>query len=347
MKQSLNTFINHQEPSFLTKLERKEPWVHLLFWVAYFIYPLFKFRGLELHVSSQLNDLFFGMVVFYSAYLFFFPSTKKQQCGVLLLVLYCIVGYGNFMVHNWIFDSSHQDAVLTYTLGYLSTYLLLILFAYTFYSVKDTYQKQMALKEANQGKIQAELASLKAQINPHFLFNTLNSIYYNALQKDDKTPEMILKLSDNFRYLLQEGQNEQVAIRQEVAHLRDYISLQEERLANKVNVQFEVTIDNPDQMMAPLMLISFIENAFKYTSLLKGSNHLITISLTLEKQVFDFACSNPFRLQPTQIMDEHWQESGVGIRNTQQRLQYVYPDSHQLHIDQQEGMFWVHLQIML
>ena len=337
---------NHEQ-SLLYKLERKEPWLHLLFWAAYFTYPLFQFRGPKFHLYSQLNDLFFGMLVFYTAYLFFFPSQKKLLNGLLLLLIFCIVGYCNFLVHNWIFAASHHDAVLTYTLGYLPTYFLLSLFAYTLYVVKDTYKKQTALEQANQEKTQAELAGLKAQINPHFLFNTLNSIYYNALQKDDKTPDMILKLSDNFRYLLQEGQSEQVAIKREITHLRDYISLQQERLSNKVKVQFKVTIDNPEQKIAPLLVISFIENAFKYTSLLKGSNHVIKIDLMLKKQVFNFCCINPFKALENQVMDSRWQESGIGISNTQKRLQYLYSDQYRLQITPDKELFKVNLQIML
>ena len=120
-------------------------------------------------------------------------------------------------------------------------------------------------------------------------------IYVNALKKDDKTPDLILKLSDSFRYLLHEGQKTEVPVQQEILHLKDYINLQQERLLRKVKVDFTAKIDSETTFIAPLLLIAFVENAFKYASILKGENHLISIHIQLRDNHLIFRCQNPFR----------------------------------------------------
>jgi two-component system LytT family sensor kinase len=251
-------------------------------------------------------------------------------------------------VHNWLFKGTHSASFLSYyAIGYISTYIILALFAYVLYSIKESYKKQVALEDAYRKKQQAELAGLKSQINPHFLFNTLNTIYSSALKKDDKTAEMILKLSDTFRYVLHEGQNEYVSLKKEITHLKDYISLQEERLLDKINIDFSVNIDNHEQDIAPLLLISFVENAFKYTSLLRDSQHLIKIKITLKDNAFSFYCENPYNEKAEKDIDTNWKKSGIGIANTKKRLEYLYPNNHQLHIIDDNRLFKVTLNIQL
>jgi len=338
------------EITLLTKFKTREPLLHVGFWIIYLLFPFLKSVGRDIpyHFYSELNDLFFGMIIFYASYLLFFPSKKKIWNAVLLFILFCALGYLNLNVHNWLFSGTHNKSFLSYyAIGYISTYTVLSLFAYVLHSIKESYKKQAALEDANRKKKQAELSGLKSQINPHFLFNTLNTIYSSALKKDEKTAEMILKLSDNFRYVLHEGQNEYVSLKKEITHLKDYISLQEERLSNKINIDFSVNIDNYKQDITPLLLISFVENAFKYTSLLRGPQHRIKIKITLKCNVFTFYCENPFNENTEKDIDANWKESGIGIVNTKKRLEYLYPNNHQLHIIDDNRLFKVTLNIQL
>ncbi|MEH6538355.1 MAG: histidine kinase [Psychroserpens sp.] len=339
-----------KEMTFLEKFKAREPLLHIGFWVLYLLLPFLKSVGRDTpyHIYSELNDLFFGLVVFYVSYLLFFPAKKKLRNAVLLFILFCTVGYLNLQVHNWFFKGTHSSSFLSYyAISYISTYTVLSLFAYMLYSIKESYKKQAALEDAYKKKQQAELSGLKSQINPHFLFNTLNTIYSSALKKDDKTAEMILKLSDTFRYVLHEGQNEYVSLKKEITHLKDYISLQEERLLDKINIDFSINSDNNEQDIAPLLLISFVENAFKYTSLLRDSQHLIKIKITLKDNAFTFYCENPYNEKAKKNIDTNWKESGIGIVNTKKRLEYLYPDNHQLHIIDDNRLFKVTLNIQL
>ena len=339
-----------KEMTLLNKFKAREPLLHVGFWVIYFLFPFLKSVGRDTpyHIYSELNDLFFGLVVFYVSYLLFFPSKRKIRNAVLLFILFCTVGYLNLQAHNWLFKGTHSASFLSYyAISYISTYTILTLFAYMLYSTKESYRKQAALEDAYRKKRQAELSGLKSQINPHFLFNTLNTIYSSALKKDDKTAEMILKLSDTFRYVLHEGQNEYVSLNKEITHLKDYIGLQKDRLSDKINIDFSVDIDYYEQDIAPLLLISFVENAFKYTSLLRGSQHLIKIKITLKNNNFTFYCENPFNEKIEKDIDTDWKESGIGIANTKKRLEYLYPNNHQLLITNHNKFFKVTLNIQL
>jgi two-component system LytT family sensor kinase len=342
--------IEDRQTTFLQKLQTNEPVLHVFFWAIYLLIPFLKSisRGIETyHFYSELNDLVFGIIVFYVAYLFFFPSKIKLVNSALLILFFCVVGYFNLKVHNWLFRGTHQEVFWYYALGYISTYTILTLFAYVLYSIKEAYKKQMQLEDLIRKKQQAELSGLKAQINPHFLFNTLNAIYANALKKDDKTPEMILRLSDSFRYVLHEGQKDRVSLKKEINHLKDYINLQSERLSDKIKANLSVNIDNYEQEIAPLLLISFLENAFKYTSSLRSSQHLIKINISLKDKTFKFQCENPFNDNVKKNMNENWKESGIGLTNTKKRLQYLYPKKHDLKINTDNSIYKVTLQMHL
>ncbi len=345
----MNAF-NTENKIYIGKFRKKELVIHILFWAIYLLFPFLKTIGRNdypYHFYSELNDLIFGIVVFYTAYLIAFSLKNKLKTFLFLLLLFLVVGYVNFSIHNSLFGGVHDNAYSYYAISYFSKYTILTLFAFVLYSTKASYHKHSILEEALQKKQQAELLGLKSQINPHFLFNTLNTIYSSALKKDDNTPEMILKLSDNFRYLLQDGQEEYVSISKEIAHLRDYISLQKIRLAEKVKVNFEINIDDNNQKIAPLLLISFVENAFKYVNTLRGNCHKIDVILRLEKQNLIFSCQNPYNKNAEHNIDSKWKESGIGISNTKKRLSYLYPDKHLLKIKDENETFNVMLQIQL
>ncbi|MCK8520125.1 histidine kinase [Aquimarina sp. D1M17] len=262
---------------------------------------------------------------------------------VFLILNIMLYEYFDIMFHE------HKSGFLVHFLTNLLTYISFGVVFYTIYAIKTNYKKQVAFENLLKEKQQAELNALKAQVNPHFLFNTLNTIYANALRKDDNTPELLLKLSDSFRYVLDKSQNDLVAIKDEIQHIRDYIHLQQERLSEKVNVSFSSEIDHEKQEIAPLLLIGFIENAFKYTSILKGTGHNINIDIKLNNNNLYFTCENPYSDSDKTVLglDETWKKSGVGMKSTQKRLQLLYPETHELIIKQEGQKFIVLLKIEL
>lgn len=197
-------------------------------------------------------------------------------------------------------------------------------------------------KESELEKLQAELSYLKLQINPHFLFNTLNNIYSLASIQSKKTPEAVLKLSDIMRYVMQDAQADWVTVQQEIQYLRSYIELQQMRSNEKLQLVFETDIRASDKKIAPLLLISFIENAFKYGI----SNHEespISIKIYEQNNKLElFVRNNIFKREAAST-----DAGNIGLTNTRRRLEILYPGKHALSIHNEHNVFSIHLIIEL
>ncbi|ADB38262.1 sensor histidine kinase [Spirosoma linguale] len=197
-------------------------------------------------------------------------------------------------------------------------------------------------RETEQEKIQTELSYLKAQINPHFLFNTLNSIYSLAIIESPQTAAALVELSSFLRYVIQESQKNRVSVHNELDYIRQYIALQRLRLGDTAQIEFTVEGSPGSQQIAPLLLISFIENAFKY-GVSPEEPSTIRIGIRLEEQAIHCHVFNKkVRIfQPTAVA------SGIGLTNTKARLQLLYPTHHQLRINDLADRFTVDLSITL
>jgi len=196
-------------------------------------------------------------------------------------------------------------------------------------------------KEAEKEKLNTELAMLKNQINPHFLFNSLNTLYSLSLIKSDLTPEAILKLSDMMRYVILDTQRDKVPVGLEIQYIQHYVGLQQLRLSDNVDLQLNVSEDYEDYEIPPMILIPFVENAFKYGT----SSHekaVILINIGIENGILEFKVSN--RIFQGREENETF---GIGISNTRQRLRLIYPDNHELAITNNGKVFIVNLKISL
>ena len=213
---------------------------------------------------------------------------------------------------------------------------LVVLFLALLLKIRDRWK----LAEAE--KLHAELAYLKAQVNPHFLFNTLNSIYSLALEKSDRTPDAIVKLASMMRYVLLETSREKVPLEQELAYLSDYVQLQQTRFEGSSIVDLSISGQPEGKNIVPLLLIPFIENAFKHgINPEEPSAILIRIDIR-DDQLFLLVTNKKINSpQPTPI------PSGLGIQNTRQRLQLLYPARFTLHIDDGVKDFSVSLTLKL
>jgi two-component system, LytTR family, sensor kinase len=192
---------------------------------------------------------------------------------------------------------------------------------------------------AESDKKTAELAFLKAHINPHFLFNTLNNIYSLAVTNHEQTAVNILKLSNIMRYVTESVAIDFIALENEVECIVDYVDLQKLRLNNKVYLDFSITGNTQNKMIAPLLLMTFIENIFKYGV----SNHYqstITIKLFIGKNTITFYCQNRIFNQGYK-----YDREGFGISNTKRRLEFLYPGQHSLDIQTDKGLYTVQLTL--
>ena len=193
--------------------------------------------------------------------------------------------------------------------------------------------------QAEAEKATAELSFLKAQIHPHFLFNTLNNIYSMAVLKSEHTPAAILKLSNIMRYATDEVKRNFVSLQDEVAYISDYIDLQRLRLNNKVQLDFSVTGNTENKQIAPLILMTFVENVFKY-GISSHEPSVIIIRIMAEENAIVFFCQN--KIFGTQ---NKFESTGIGISNTRKRLEHFYPGRHSITINTENGLFTVQLTI--
>lgn len=196
-------------------------------------------------------------------------------------------------------------------------------------------------KQTEAAKLRAELSYLKAQINPHFLFNTLNSLYVLALKKSDRTPEAIAKLSSIMRYVIDEAEHDRVSVEKELKYISDYIDLQKLRLTTNVQVEYDVHIDAIGKMVAPLVLLPVVENAFKH-GVSTEEDCLIKISTRVDNNNLHLSVFN----KKVKLKNEE-NKSGKGIKNIKQRLALIYQDRHTLEIQDGEKNFQVSLKIQL
>lgn len=197
-------------------------------------------------------------------------------------------------------------------------------------------------EEIEKEKLNTELSFLKSQVNPHFFFNTLNNIYSLAVVGSEHTAPAVLQLSSIMRYILTETQKDKVPLQNEIDFIKNYIELQLVRVTDKVHVDFVVQGNTEEQLIAPLLFIPFVENAFKYGISTKDKTS-IEIKLKATKQTIHFEISNSIVKAENAIHDA----TGIGINNVKRRLELLYNNKHTLTVKELNNTFTVNLDINL
>lgn len=200
------------------------------------------------------------------------------------------------------------------------------------------------LQAAEKQKIQLELQALKSQVNPHFLFNTLNGIYSMSLNQDSRLPQTILQLSDLMRYFLYDAKDDFVPLAKELELLRNYISLQQVRLGPSFDLQVRIKGEVNDQVVAPLLLITFLENAFKHGEKHENVSPFLVLDLEVRGDRLAFTLENK-KGKSNQV--EARQYGGLGLYNIRRRLELLYRGRYALDIDDRDDKFLVQLQLSL
>lgn len=198
------------------------------------------------------------------------------------------------------------------------------------------------LKQTESEKLSAQIASLKSQINPHFLFNTLNNIYATAIDTSPKTADMVDKLSEMMRYAMKDTQQDSVSLEDEINYISNFIELQKLRLDKSVKLEYHLLENIPALRIAPMLLVPFIENAFKHGVNSEQKSRII-IEITMDRTELQLSVVN----NKVNIQRDISERSGLGIENTKHRLNLIYPSKHLLIIKDTEKEFFVSLYISL
>ena len=223
----------------------------------------------------------------------------------------------------------------------IGSWFFLILFAAFGTKITELWRRaEQRNREIETEHLRTELSFLHMQINPHFLFNSLNTIYGLSLKKSDNTPKAVLKLSQLLRYMIEENGQDKVPLEQEVNYLNNYIEMQKMRSSPSLSVNFDVTGNVAMAMIAPMLMLPFVENSFKY-GMSNSAASPIDIKLEVTKESILFSVTN----KKFDYLERH--SSGIGIPNVQRRLELLYPGSYELDIKDHSDIYSVNLKILL
>ncbi len=328
--------------------------LHIVVWIA--IVTLFMYIGTNGNIVHKTIVVFvyFGLInisIFYINYLLILPTFLNQKkylwCALAMLVLVLVFGFIKCGLAYYFYDivlvRGEKKHVMSFWDYYSSAAFVSCFFIFLSTILKfvtDWFKNEKIKSNLENEKLISELAFLKSQINPHFLFNSLNNIYSLAYQKSEKTPEAVLKLSEIMRYMLYESNENKVSLSDEIRYLENYIELQKLRFKDNAYIKFEVDGDIQNQKITPLVLISFVENAFKH-GVATDKENPITIVLNVSGNKLFFQVMNK---KNNQNKDE---TGGIGLQNVKRRLELLYKGQYRFHIEDNEETYNCELYLNL
>ena len=319
-------------------------------WYASLITQFFKswYKGF-------IGGIVFTYLIIYVALPRYFSSKKNTVFAIIITLLLTgiYLGYQYFSIYvnyagavkrgerPYMPDHWYMLTVMAKNLSFTLPTILGL--AVTIKLLKRWWQKQKEAEQLAREKARAELQLLKAQIHPHFLFNTLNNIYFFTLSASRQAPEMIKKLSDMLRYILNECNQPTVPLEKELKMIKDYMALEKIRYGEQMNMTIDIKGNYQNKMVTPLLLIPFIENSFKHGASKMLAHPYVKLSISIEDNHLLFLLTNnkPNILPPTP------RNGSIGLKNVKKRLQLLYPGTHELNIVNEPESFVVFLKIQL
>ena len=333
--------------------------LHLAFWTVYaslFFYTISFGRKGDPDWNRILADTSYHVgglaIISYLNYFVFLPRLLKDQRVGRYLLTFGPIFVGLSVLWLW----GKQTLIHTYypedDWMYSSRFAVNVLMSAFFAAacvgllkfVEDYFELEGRRKELENQQLTSELQFLKAQVNPHFLFNTLNNLYYLALNNSSQTPEVIAKLAGMMRYMLHDSNHPLVPLSREIEYIENYLSLERLRLDDRVPIAFEVAGEVEGVRIAPLILITFLENAFKHGVSGAGDEVFITVHLDVREGMVHYQVINSRLAADRKTLAE---QSGIGLQNVRRRLELSYPDRYHLSTRETEDRYEVDLQLQL
>jgi two-component system sensor histidine kinase AlgZ len=334
-------------------------WLHLSFWCVYLSFMIYQFSGFQ---QGQLEwsrialsitvSLSFNMIIAYLNYFYLLPRfLRDKKIGRYLLeflIPFIILIIVRIYVERSIADAYGQHVRFIHSTRFVVHVTAITLFITIFVGMLrfavEWFELEANKKAVENEKLTAELNFLKAQINPHFLFNTLNNLYYLAYTQSPNTTEVIAKLSQMMRYMIYDSNHPQVSLSKEIEYMQNYISLESLRLNNETPIGFEVK-GNPDKVtIAPFIFITFLENAFKHGISNNYPDSWINVAISIDGNKCTYTVENSKVIHASKFTGT---KSGIGLQNVQRRLDLSYPGQYQLKVDDQADQYSVQLKLTL
>lgn len=335
----------------LGRLLKNRIFQHILFWCLSFLILL---NILKVSAEIKEIDLIYTalfhvpivLIVYFNLRVLFPLLLEKGKYFLYgIFVLMAIAADSGFYI---ILFDSWIDHILSgyYFIAYYSFFDIALYFViYIFItSLLRLARGWFRLQEIESEKTLAELKALKSQVNPHFLFNSLNSIYSLSRKNSPQVPGKIIQLSDLMRHIIYESEDEFIPLSKEVEMIRNYIELQNLRTVEKEKISLEVVGDIEEKKIAPLIFLPFVENSFKHGLKSGAENAFVKIKIEVSGKVLNFEIENS-KGETAKVNDKKYK--GIGIENVKKRLELIYPGSYLLKIHDNEKTFRVHLHLQL
>ncbi|MBE0673658.1 MAG: histidine kinase [Bacteroidales bacterium] len=331
--------------------------IHLAFWAVSVIIPsvlvlTYKSQITQGMIIFQIITQLYYAIVFYFIYLFIVPATLGSSRGFVrtfiifgasVLFLW-FMKIGKTVIADQRFNLGLDQYNVYSTTHYISDLINIIIYTLFALFLKISiswYNERKRTAEMTIQEHRMELEFLKAQLNPHFFFNTLNNIYSLVYKKSDEAPAALMKLSDIMRYMLYESKAEKVPLDKELEHLGNYLELEKLRLKDPEFISWSVDGDTSMHQVPPMLLLSFVENAFKHGKK-RVSNPGIVIKVTATEKRLRFLVSN-YTLDNSPETDK--EAMGIGLQNNQRRLELLYPGCYDLKISRNREKYTVTLEL--
>jgi sensor histidine kinase YesM len=342
--------------------------LHIIFWLVYFSVTLFNelyltsdfawsddYRHFSRILFCEINLLLIKIALVYyvlNSYLHRWIARPKKTGLIIegvLIFLFTVVLY-RLVIHfiNWkliLHEVPPQLTIQSLTARFFYSALEIMQVLTIAATIKLFRMRIRAIeneKELIRERMKAELDHLKSQINPHFLFNTLNSIYSLALMQSEKTPELVSRLSDMLRFMLYESDKVFIPVKDEISLIEDYIDMQQIRFENRVSIKRLFETDNPELLVPPLLLFPFIENAFKHGVGGKGDGAFIDVELKIEKGNLQMRVKNSVFHESVGAETHH----GIGLNNLRKQLNLLYR-KFELNVSERASVYEADLKINL
>ena len=327
---------------------------NILFWLFLWLIFLFSFMRFEaVEYSIWVATLVIGPIiipVYIHDFIFDYFIVRKQYVLYILSTVFLVFFFGT-IINEFQRNLDSGGSAENYAL----LIFMMVLFTGARYFRMGAQQRirlkeeedrrikvELELKDMEAKQSQAELNILKSQVNPHFLFNSLNSIYSLILSNSDISADAVLKLSDLMRYLLESTKKRKVLVKQELEFLQNYIDLEVIRLGNKAEIKSIFDGDASGKIISPLLLIPFVENCFKHGIGILAKDNIIEIDVILVDSLLTLSTSNTIAQQRVSSSSTR---VGTGIDNVKKRLELLYPDKYKLDIVNNDNKFFVKLEI--
>lgn len=327
--------------------------LNIFFWVGYFVYPFLRFRYAGEHTITVEEILFY--LVFYGSILYannlwllpkYLESRKFRQYALIVVPVVLTAAFIESYVNKTLLKTcSCEGPNSTYVIyNFIHLGSIMVIFG-AVHIFRTLNAKMRAYEKSENERLETELKFLKSQVNPHLLFNSLNSIYAYALDNSTRVPDMVIKLSEILRYMLYECDKPAVPLERELTYLKDYVALQKMRLED-LKVDFSITGDLNQLEIAPMILIAYVENAFKYANDTSEDEAWVRIQVTVKDREVHFRCQNSFEPNghKPSIPGEN---GGLGVRNAKSLLEHSYAGKYSLNLKSEKHLFTVDLTIDL